>query len=148
MEEMREKKRLLSAREKEVVLGVLREALADEEGLCVAYVHGSFVRDAPFHDIDLALYYEPPPPDPVLDRELDLEVKLWEALHRAGFNIPVDVRILNAAPLSFRFVAINTGEPLLVRDDDKRVEFETTTWSKYFDFAPIRDEYFREVLGF
>ncbi len=127
---------------------VLREALAGEEGLCVAYVHGSFVRDEPFHDIDLALYYDPPPQGSILEKELDLEVKLWEALCRSGFNIPVDVRILNAAPLSFRFVAINTGEILLVRDDDKRVEFETTTWSRYFDFAPIRDEYFREVWGF
>ncbi|RLC75699.1 MAG: nucleotidyltransferase domain-containing protein [Chloroflexi bacterium] len=145
---LRKKRRILSIEEKKQVLGTLRRVLMGEEGLCVAYVHGSFIKDEPFHDIDLALYYDPLPQGPVLDRELDLEVELWEALRRVRFNIPVDVRILNAAPLSFRFVVINTGELLLVRDDDKRVEFETTTWSKYFDFAPMRDEYFKEVLGF
>lgn len=145
---LRKKRRTLSSEEKKQVLEVLRRKLEEEQGLCVAYVYGSFAGDKEFHDIDLALYYDPLPQGPVLDRELDLEVELWEALRRAGFNIPVDVRILNTAPLSFRFVAINTGELLLVRDDDKRVEFETTTWSKYFDFAPIRDEHFKEVLGF
>jgi hypothetical protein len=42
---------------------------------------------------------------------------------------------------------IKDGELLLVRDDDRRVDFEVLTLSKYFDFAPFRAAYLKEVLG-
>lgn len=126
---------------------VLREALENERGLCVAYVHGSFVEGGLFRDIDVALYYHPTPEFNLLDRELDMEVTLEEVLIEAGFRIPVDVRIINQAPLSFRYCVIKDGELLLVRDDDRRVDFEMLTLSKYFDFAPFRAAYLTEVLG-
>ena len=126
---------------------VLREALENERGLCVAYAHGSFIERGPFRDIDVALYYHPTPEFNLLDRELDMEVALEEALIEAGIRIPVDVRIINQAPLSFRYGVIKDGELLLVRDDDRRVDFEVLTLSKYFDFAPFRAAYLTEVLG-
>ncbi len=129
------------------VFKVLREALEKEYGLCVAYVHGSFVESGLFRDIDVALYYHPTPEFNLLDRELDMEVALEEALIEAGFRIPVDVRIVNQAPLSFRYGVIKDGELLLVRNDDRRVDFEVLTLSKYFDFAPFRAAYLTEVLG-
>lgn len=129
------------------VLKVLMEALEEEQGLCVAYVHGSFVEKCPFRDIDIALYYHPTPEFNLLDRELDLEVALEEALIEAGFRMPVDVRIINQAPLSFRYRVIKDGELLLVRDDDRRVDFEVLTLSQYFDFAPFRTAYLKEILG-
>jgi|Deesub1362B_J571_1020462.scaffolds.fasta_scaffold03213_5 hypothetical protein len=144
---MREKYRYLDESRKGEVLNVLKEALCEERGLCVAYVHGSFLEGGPFHDIDLALYYHPFPRFNILDKELDLEILLEEALIKAGFRIPVDVRIINEAPLSFRYQVIKGGELLLVRDDNKRVDFEVLTLTKYFDFAPFRSAYLREVLG-
>jgi len=129
------------------VLKVLIEALERERGLCAAYVHGSFAGRGLFRDIDLALYYQPTPEFNLLDRELDLEVALEEALIEAGFRIPVDVRIINHAPLSFQYGVIKNGEMLLVQDDDRRVDFEVLTLSKYFDFAPFRAAYLKEVLG-
>ena len=132
---------------RERVLRVLMEALEKEHGLCAAYVHGSFVEDGPFRDIDVALYYHPTPEFNLLDRELDMEVALEEALIEAGIRIPVDVRIINQAPLSFRYGVIKDGELLLVRDDNRRVDFEVLTLSKYFDFAPFRAAYLTEVLG-
>jgi predicted nucleotidyltransferase len=137
----------LNGARRKKVLKVLAEALAKEQGLCVAYVYGSFVENDPFHDIDLALYYHPTPEFNLLDRELDLEVTLEEALIEVGFRIPVDVRIINHAPLSFQYGVIKNGEILLVRDDDRRVDFEVLTLSKYFDFAPFRAAYLKEVLG-
>lgn len=132
--------------ERERLLGVLTGALEKERGLCAAYVHGSFVEKGPFRDIDVALYYHPAPEFNLLDRELDLEVTLEEALIQAGFRVPVDVRILNLAPLSFRYRVIKEGDLLLARDDNCRVDFEVVTFSEYFDFAPFRAAYLREVL--
>jgi predicted nucleotidyltransferase len=137
----------LDGAERERALRVLTRALEKEQGLCTAYVHGSFVEKGPFRDIDIALYYHPVPEFNLLDRELDMEVALEEALIEAGFRIPVDVRIINRAPLSFRYGVIKDGELLLVRDDDRRVDFEVLTLSKYFDFAPFRAAYLKEVLG-
>lgn len=131
----------------EKVLKVLREALEKEHGLCVAYVHGSFVEGGLFRNIDVALYYHPTPEFNLLDRELDLEVALEEALIEGGFRTPVDVRIINQAPLSFQYGVIKDREILLVRDDDRRVDFEVLTLCKYIDFAPFRAAYLKEVLG-
>jgi hypothetical protein len=144
---MEEPYRDLNEAGREKVLKVLMEALEGEQGLCAAYVHGSFVEKGPFRDIDVALYYHPTPDFNLLDRELDLEVALEEALIEAGFRMPVDVRIINRAPLSFRYRVIKDGELLLVRDDDRRVDFEVLTLSRYFDFAPFRAAYLREILG-
>jgi len=137
----------LDGAERERVLEVLTGALEKERGLCAAYVYGSFVERGPFRDIDIALYYHPLPEFNLLDRELDLEVALEEALIEAGFRVPVDVRIINEAPLSFRYHVIKDGELLLVRDDDQRVDFEVLTLSRYFDFAPFRTAYLKEILG-
>lgn len=137
----------LDGTERERVLAVLTGALEKEQGLCAAYVHGSFVEGGLFRDIDVALYYHPAPEFNLLDRELDMEVALEEALIEAGIRIPVDVRIINQAPLSFRYGVIKDGELLLVRDDDRRVDFEVLTLAKYFDFAPFRAAYLKEVLG-
>ena len=128
------------------ILKVLERALEKEQGLCAVYVHGSFIKGGPFHDIDLALYYHPTPKFNPLDKELDLEVALEEGLIKAGFRIPVDVRIINKAPLSFRYNVIKEGQLLLVRDDNQRVDFEVLTLTKYFDFAPFRAAYLKEVL--
>ena len=128
------------------ILKVLERALEKEQGLCAVYVHGSFIKEGPFHDIDIALYYYPTPEFNLLDKELGIEVALEEALIRAGFCVPVDVRIINRAPLSFRYHVIKEGKLLLVREDNRRVDFEVLTLTQYFDFAPFRAAYLKEVL--
>jgi hypothetical protein len=62
-------------------------------------------------------------------------------------NLPVDLRILNDAPLSFRYNVIRYGRPVFVRDSDARFEFVEATLRGYFDFAPYREMYLRETLG-
>lgn len=136
----------LDGAERERVLEVLTGVLEKERGLCAAYVHGSFVEKGPFRDIDIALHYHPVPEFNLLDRELDLEMALEEALIEAGFRVPMDVRIINQAPLSFRYRVIKDGDLLFARDDNCRVDFEVVTFSEYFDFAPFRAAYLKEVL--
>jgi len=58
-----------------------------------------------------------------------------------------DVRILNGAPLSFRHEVIKSGRLILTKDEESRIDFETLTFSHYFDFVPLRDRYLREVLS-
>lgn len=89
----------------------------------------------------MAIYLKSAPAE-LLPVELDLEEKLYNMV-----QYPVDVRILNSAPLSFRYNVIKHGRHLAVFDDDARCDFEEATVSNYFDFAPYRKMYLQEALG-
>lgn len=127
--------------ERELIKSRLKEFLEEKPGILFAYLHGSFLKTDRFHDIDVAVYLEDVPSSP-LELELQLETELGEAVH-----YPVDVRILNNSPLSFRYNVIKDGAVLVVNDDDLRAEFEESAISNYFDFAPFRKMYLQEALG-
>jgi hypothetical protein len=59
---------------------------------------------------------------------------------------PVDVRIINEAPLSFKFSVLRNGKCILEKDEDIRVAFQEQTVSMYYDFAPFRERYLKEAL--
>jgi uncharacterized protein len=116
--------------------------LEKHQEISFAYLHGSFNEQGSFADIDIAVYLNSLPQSP-LAYELQMEADLMRELGR----YPVDVRILNRAPLSFRYNVIREGKVLVVRDEDQRSTFQETTVTRYFDFAPYRDAYLKETLG-
>ncbi|WP_456454066.1 nucleotidyltransferase domain-containing protein, partial [Thermococcus sp.] len=97
------------------------------------YLHGSFL-SGPFRDIDIAVYTDG-------ERDVFYELELEE---RLGF--PVDVRVLNNAPISFRFKVLK-GELLFSRDEEKRCDFESRTMGDYHDFKYYLNAYRREIPG-
>ncbi len=130
------------------IVDALRQFLATREEIIVAYVHGSYAEGRPFRDLDIAVYVnEAALSESPLSYELMLESELQEALREEGLRVPLDVRVLNRAPLSFRYEVIKRGTPVFVRNDDLRADFEAATISRYLDFAPFRREQLREVLG-
>ncbi len=124
--------------EREKVVKKLADILKKREEVIFAYIHGSFLKGN-FRDVDVAIYLTE---SRDVFYEIELEVELEETL-----KLPVDVRILNSAPLSFRFGVIKNGLILFSKDEQVRVEFETRTISEYHDFAYFRKRYRREVLG-
>ena len=128
---------MLPKTKKERITATLREALLKKEEILFAYLHGSFIGDGPFRGIDVAVYVNRP-------TGKFYEETLEEELSRlVGF--PVDVRILNNAPVEFRFRAI--GEELLFSKDEKvRCRFEETTMAEYHDYSYYLELYRREVL--
>ena len=82
-------------------------------------------------------------PASVLEYELQMETDLMKALKK----YIVDVRVLNGAPLSFKYNVIKDGIVLLSKDDDKRADFEEKTIILYLDFLPYRKSYLKETLG-
>nr|WP_319638634.1 nucleotidyltransferase domain-containing protein [Methanoculleus submarinus] len=108
-----------------------------------AYVYGSFVQ-GPFRDIDIAVFLADDSTgssDP-LRYELALEQELEEVT-----GVPIDVRVLTAAPLSFAFTVLRTGEILVSRDEEARCEFVCRILVEYHDFSYHRERYRREALG-
>lgn len=130
------------AEEKEELANRLRRCLEAHPEVVFAYVHGSFVTADCYHDLDVAVLLETVPDSP-LQTELALERELGNGVGR----LPVDVRVLNHAPLSFSYNVVRYGVPLLVRDDDRRSDFVAAVLTNYFDFAPFRRQYLKETLG-
>ena len=129
----------LRPNERSTIRGQIATKLSQYPDVLFAYVYGSFVEAEAFHDVDIGVYLssntinEDIAAD--LSQHLSSEVKL-----------PVDVRILNAAPISFRFHVLR-GECLLSRDDDLRTDIMEDTVRRYLDIAPVLRHATKEAFG-
>ena len=151
--------------EREEILAALREALATWPEVVFAYVHGSFLENRPFHDIDLGVYVATPDERKAvalsMDLVMDLESAVMRSLREQGIrlavsgrmggelpgprHLPVDVRVLNRAPASFCYHALR-GHLLLCRDENVRVRWAEQVISRYLDLKPLRYRALKEAM--
>ena len=135
--------RTASRDEREQLVQKLEPLLRAREEVVFAYLHGSFITEEAFRDVDLALYVATKPGfDTSLRRyELDIGVDCT-----AKIRMPIDVRALNDAPVAFRHHVLK-GRLLFTRDCEFLDEFRIRTWDEYCDFAPFARRYLREAIG-
>ena len=135
--------RKMSAEQREQLIRQLRDRVQNRPEIFFALVHGSILAGGPFRDVDLALYLDPGAirREAFRDYELDQGVRWSEDL-----CLPVDVRLLNDAPVSFGYHALK-GAVVFVREEAFLDEFRARTWDEYCDFAPFAKRYFHEVAG-
>jgi predicted nucleotidyltransferase len=127
-----------SPSERPAVLERLTKALADHPNVEFAYAYGSFLEDAGFRDIDVAIWTTMP-----AAARIDLELGI--ALTRvAGY--PVDLRIINQAPVSFLFHVLR-GQQLVVRNERHLADLIESTARTYHDRAPLTRRAVREAFG-
>jgi len=128
---------------KDEVIQQLKGVLSKEKEILFAYLHGSFLSKGKFNDVDIALYLDEKSMKEIepVDFEISLSLKIEKAI-----RLPVDVKILNFAPLSFGY-RTSLGYLLFSRNELKREEFLCKTWSEYFDFLPLSLLYLKEVLS-
>jgi len=113
---------------------VLSRALSDApEGLVCAYLFGSRARGEPRpdSDIDLAVLLERDPPPTLAGLHLDLADRL-----RAAVGRPVDLVVLNRAPVDLIHRVLRDGVLVLERDRSARIRFEVRARNEYFDLLP------------
>ena len=113
------------------LIETLTAQLEKEPNLAFAYLYGSAAEQQTAHDVDIGLYYESTEAIPTSDRILTLAHQLSLALH-----IPVDIRILNHAPLSFLFHALH-GQLLTCQDPDLQATILEQIGREYLDIAPL-----------
>jgi len=109
--------------------------------IVAAYLFGSFKTADRFSDIDLAILIDSLPDD-LLFFEIDLETELEKVV-----KYPVDVRVLNQAPLSFCREVIRSGTVIVDREPNLRADFQGKILKLYFDFSPFRRRYLNEVVN-
>ncbi len=109
----------MTSREKARVTSALHDLLAFREEVLFAYLHGSFINGNRFRDIDVAVYLN----NGRLTRgaSLQYQATLAKDLSRA-LQLPVDVTVLNVAPLGLRHNAVS-GRVLLCRENGTRTHF-------------------------
>lgn len=124
--------RSLSAPE---LISVLRSSLETQSDVMFAYVFGSVAKGRMHSgsDVDVAVWLETEDIVQTVDRALDLEAELERKLMR-----PVDVVILNGAPLDLCHNVLRHGRLFLSRDDAARVRFFVEHASRYYDMEHAR----------
>ncbi|MFQ6067765.1 MAG: nucleotidyltransferase domain-containing protein [bacterium] len=117
----------------------IKEALGRDKEVLFAYLFGSLATGFchPFSDLDIAVYLKAGQGDYYHRKDKELRDTLFAALK----SNKVDLFFLNVAPLLMRFRIISEGELLLSRNEAARIDFETATLCRFFDFKPYLDEY-------
>jgi predicted nucleotidyltransferase len=132
----------LSPEQKEQVKARLQEILKPREDVLFAYLHGSFLLNVPFEDIDVAVYLRQ---DPSSSEEwLQTAFHLADMIERQ-VRLPVDVQVLNAAPRGVQFTA-SAGELLFSRDEEFRCDFLERLWREIMDFDYHARQMLKEAL--
>lgn len=135
-------KKRLSAKEKKVLIEKISDVLKAKEYIIFAYIFGSFASEDSFQDIDVGIFISGVKDRSPLRLELETEGELEDAVH-----IPVDVRIINNAPLSFIYNILKIGIVILDTNESLKADFEGLICKKYFDFHHLRKEYLREIIN-
>jgi len=117
----------------------LTSALRKHDEISFAYLHGSF-GILPFRDIDIAAYCFVPE-EAVFDFELEMSSELCTV---SGY--PVEFKVLNYAPIGFRFSVVNEGTLLFEKDRAARLNFLEEVGLKYMDYFEFSKSYFRELV--
>jgi predicted nucleotidyltransferase len=115
--------------------------LTSDRNVAFAYLYGSFTESQPFHDIDVGVYLRTISADRITGMALDLAQRLSDRT-----RMPVDVRILNVAPVSFLYHVLR-GQLLYCRDDALLAEVMERTVSRYLDIAPLVRRGTREAFA-
>lgn len=115
--------------------------LKHHKKIYTAYLFGSFITKETFGDIDLGILIKYNPENP-LEYEIELENQLEKFV-----KLPIDVRILNNAPISFTQKVIRDGLVLVNSEPNRRSDFENYILKKYFDFERFRRRYLSEVTN-
>ena len=134
--------REISSKEKSKTIENLKEILSFRTDIIFAYIPGSFMECEQFRDIDIAVYCKN---SNLSAKEVsDFEFQLSDELSTT-IGSPVDVRILNNAPLGFQY-HVTTGKVLISHDEEFRADSVERAWILYLDFKPTADVYLKEMF--
>ncbi|MFZ5989889.1 MAG: type VII toxin-antitoxin system MntA family adenylyltransferase antitoxin [Bacillota bacterium] len=134
-------KKRLSTKEKKALIERISDVLKEKKYIVFAYIFGSFVCEEDFNDIDIGIFILEPQKSP-LSLELEMELELEEIVY-----MPVDVRIINHAPLPFIYHILKEGILIVDRNSLSRADFEGLVYKKYFDSQHLRREYLKEIIN-
>jgi predicted nucleotidyltransferase len=133
----------ISIKQRREIIEKITAVLAQMPEIAFAFLHGSFLSEPNFRDIDLGIFVRGVDRSDHWDYEYRLSKEIENAL-RSSFVI--EIKVINEAPLSFCFHVV-TGVLLFTRDEDLLVDFMIRTARDYLDMAPLRQQYITEAMA-
>lgn len=111
---------------------------SDPRGAAAVYLFGSTARGTARRDsdIDLGILFFETPAATLDAQPYDLEAALERRIGR-----PVEVIVLNRAPVDLRSRVLRDGQLVVERDRSTRIAFEVRTRNEAFDLEPILRRY-------
>jgi len=127
---------------KEAIIQQIIEEIKHIEEIQFSFLHGSYLKEKSFRDIDIALYLKTVvTKDTGLDLCNNLCVKLTSKI-----GIPVDITLLNYASVSFCFYATQ-GKILTHQNLEDVYNYKEDIWIKYMDLYPMLRENLADMLS-
>jgi len=132
----------LKKSEKEKIIKEISSCLSQRhDEIFTVYIFGSFISSRSFSDIDIGVITTIE-----LNNSLEFELELENRLEKA-IKYPVDIRVLNQAPISFNQNVFRTGRVIIDKNPNVRADFVSRILKQYFDFSPFQKRYLQEVLN-
>ena len=107
------------------------DELSRQPAVIFAYLYGSALDGEAVHDVDIGIYLE--------EFESGQEAAIVDGLASRlsdALKLPIDVRVLNRAPLTFLYHVLR-GRLLLSRNDDLLASILEDVARRYLDLAPL-----------
>ncbi|MEQ1913177.1 MAG: nucleotidyltransferase domain-containing protein [Vicinamibacterales bacterium] len=116
----------------------IRDVFGTRSDVRAVYLFGSTARGTAKtgSDVDVAVLFDPPPFRRLNSPRFAIEGELERAL-----GVPVDLVVLNDAPVDLRIRVLRDGRLLVDRDPSARIAFEVRTRNEAFDLAPVLARY-------
>ncbi len=121
--------RTRTARQRRKLRQRITAALQEDPQVMLAYLHGSFARGEPFRDVDIALWLQSDDPKTAYYYSVQVAITLSNTL-----GLPVDVQVLNHAPLPFQYHVLSYGIQLLPRNEVLHYQLFDLFTRQYLDF--------------
>jgi predicted nucleotidyltransferase len=104
------------------------------------YLFGSLARGTARaeSDVDLGVLYSAAPAPTLLAQPFEAQARL-----SAGLRAPVDLVVMNTAPVDLVHRILRDGQLVLEADRSRRIAFEVQARNQYFDLLPILQRYRR-----
>lgn len=116
----------------------IADVFSPRSDVMAVYLFGSTARGTARagSDVDVAVLFDAPPPRALSGPRLVIEGELERALGR-----PIDLVVLNDAPVDLRARVLRDGRLLVERDPSARIAFEVRTRNEAFDLEPVLTRY-------
>lgn len=120
--------------------------LSTKEEARFSFLFGSFNDDTeenplPFHDVDVGVFLKGLDKKESVYYTLDLSEEL-----SISTAVPVDVRVLNYAPVTFLFHVVR-GKLIIDKDEEDRGDFMKHVVRHYLDMEPLFHRAIKEAYG-
>lgn len=131
-----------NTKSKESSVEKIKKLLISRDEIIFAYLHGSFLDNFNFEDIDVALYIDQ---EKINNKQaFDYSLRLSSELSsQIGFE--VDVQILNYASLGFKHSVLKNGILLFSKDENLRLDLIESISREYMDFYELAMQYIRDI---